>query len=188
MAGDGEMSRLGEIEIAAYDPAWPRVYAEEAARLVKLAEGAFSNIEHIGSTAVPGLRAKPVIDVMASTADLACIELIAPRLCEEGYREMSGTFSFRRFFRKPAEGEQPAFHLHVVADAAWPGKSERVFRDWLIANQETAEAYSRLKDALALRFARDREAYTDAKSAFIRAAVNTARQDLGLSPLADWDE
>jgi len=186
--GDARTNSLGEIQLAAYDRAWPRHYVEERARLTGLAGGVFSNIEHFGSTAVPGLRAKPTIDIMTSTRDLHSLEAITPGLRDEGYVEMSENFAFRRFFRKATSADRPSFHLHVVTDAAWPNKSERIFRDWLIAHPQTAEAYVRLKGALALRFADDREAYTEAKSEFIRAVVNEARRSLGLAPLTDWAE
>ncbi len=188
MPGDAKTNSLGEIQLAAYDPAWPRHYVEERARLTGLAGGVFSNIEHFGSTAVPGLRAKPTIDIMASIGDLRGLEPVTPRLRDAGYAEMSEAFAFRRFFRKDASKDRPSFHLHVVTDAAWPNKSERIFRDWLIAHPEAAEEYGRLKDALALRFADDREAYTEAKSEFIRGVVNSARRSLGLPPLTDWAE
>ena len=144
------------------------------------------NIEHFGSTAIPGLISRPTIDVMASVAVLTAVGDFATSL--QGYEEMSGNFSFRRFFRKPASAVAPSFHLHVVETAAWPNKSERLFRDWLLSHPPAVAEYAALKSELASRFTEDREAYTDAKSDFIRAIVNEARVSRSLPALTDWEE
>lgn len=182
------MKLTDRITIVDYDPAWPATYRAEAARLRLLAEGALTDIEHFGSTAVPGLRAKPVIDIMGAVADLRGIDGFVSHLCGDDYAEMSEDFSFRRFFWKAAAAGTPSFHLHLVEAGAWQYKSERLCRDWLISHPDVARNYEALKDALASRFADDREAYTEAKSAFICATVNEARSGIGLPPLTDWQE
>ena len=125
---------------------------------------------------------------MAATPSLKALDELVPVLAERGYRELSELFSFRRFFRKEANGGKPSYHLHVVHESAWQGKSDRLFRDWLVTHPVVAEEYGRLKDTLAERFANDREGYTNAKTDFIRGIVGQARQSLGLEPLTDWTE
>jgi len=174
------------ITLVPYDPAWPRL-AAEAARLLRASRGAIDQIEHFGSTAIPGLAAKPTIDIIASVPDLAALDPFAAWLQADGYDDMSANFSFRRFFRKPPSSG-PSFHLHLVTTDAWPTKSERLFRDWLLAHPAVAASYAALKAQLAIRFADDRDAYTEAKSDFIQSAVNDARHSRVLPPLTNWEE
>lgn len=176
------------VFLVEYDPAWPDIYRAEAARIRRIAGPVVEDIEHVGSTSIPGLRAKPTIDIMASAPALEAVEGLATWLREDGYEELSENFSFRRFFRKEASDATPSFHLHVVVAAAWPHKNERLFRDWLRSHPAAAAEYAALKSGLAGRFREDREAYTDAKSEFIRGVVTQARARQGLPPLTEWRE
>lgn len=176
------------IRLVAYDPAWPAIYLAEANRLRCAAGAAIDAIEHFGSTAIPGLVSKPTIDIMAVAPDLTAIGAFATWLRDDNYEEMSENFAFRRFFRKPASAAGPSFHLHLVEAAAWPDKSERLFRDWLLGHPSAAAEYAALKSDLARRFREDRAAYTVAKSVFIRAIVNQARIGRRLAPLTEWAE
>jgi GrpB-like predicted nucleotidyltransferase (UPF0157 family) len=175
------------IRLVPYDPVWPAVYVAEAARIRRVAP-VIENIEHFGSTAIPGLISKPTIDIMASVSGLTAAGDLATWLQEDGYEEMRGNFAFRRFFRKSASPVGPSFHLHLVEAAVWPDKSERLFRDWLLSHPPAVAEYAALKSHLASRFTEDREAYTDAKSDFIRAIVNQARASRRLPPLTVWEE
>lgn len=179
---------FGRVEIVPYDSHWPDAYRTEAADLCKMAGGLFVQIEHVGSTAIPDLSAKPTIDIMAATPSFKALDGLVSDLAERGYREFSEQLSFRRFFRKEASGGRPSYHLHVVPESAWQDRSERLFRDWLLTHPAAAEEYGRLKHTLAKRFGSDREGYTTAKSDFIRGIVGQARHSLGLEPLTDWTE
>ena len=176
------------ISLVPYDPAWPNIYEAEASHICGAAQGIVEHIEHFGSTSIPGLISKPTIDIMASVPDIAAIQDFATWLGDDGYEDMSENFSFRRFFRKSAAGAGLSFHLHLVNEAAWATKSERLFREWLVAHPAVAASYAALKTKLASSYAQDRMAYTDAKSAFISKIVNEARAIRGLEPLTDWRE
>jgi GrpB-like predicted nucleotidyltransferase (UPF0157 family) len=175
------------VRIVDYDPRWADLFRAELALLTHLRGAPFIDIEHIGSTAVPGLGAKPVIDIMASVNSLEDAERLAPALAGVGYRSLVTDFRKRRFFRKQIDGSAAA-HLHVIPVKAWPMQHERIFRDWLCENPGAAKAYAALKHDLALRHGEDRAAYTRAKSPFIQRLVNKARQARGLPPQTDWDE
>ena len=131
-------------------------------------------IEHIGSTAVPGLTAKPVIDIMAGVRDLessvdARVPLAALHYMYFPYRP-----DVMHWFCKPSPGRR-THHLHLVPvkSALW---TERlIFRDYLRSSSATAAEYAALKVALAVQHQFDREAYTDAKGAFVRAVLDRAR-------------
>lgn len=175
------------VLIVDHDPRWAARARAEIERLTWIGDGVLIDVEHIGSTAVPGLKAKPVLDLMAGVAALGDVDRLAPALAEAGYRPVPTDFQRRRFLRKRIDA-QTAAHLHLIPRSAWPTQHERVFRDWLIAHPEAARAYGELKAALALRHGGDRAGYTEAKTAFIQGQVNAAREALGLPPQTDWTE
>jgi GrpB-like predicted nucleotidyltransferase (UPF0157 family) len=156
------------IEIVPYDASWPGRYEEERRRLAGMLPGA--RIEHIGSTAVPGLAAKPTIDVMALVADL---DLPIPVLLERGRYEFPAEYNAglerRRWLCRPSAAVR-LFHLHLVDDAALLERHLR-FRDALRGDAALAREYESLKRSLAEQFRTDREGYSAAKSAFVRAAL-----------------
>lgn len=181
------MATQPAVQIVEYDPQWPALFVAERDTLRALPDNPLIEIEHFGSTAVPGLAAKPVVDIMASVARLDDVEAFTRHLLTVGYAWVDVGFRERHFFVKSAS-EGTGFHLHLIPADAWVEKSERLFRDWLIAHQRVAEAYALLKTDLAERFATDVRGYTKAKSEFISAVVNDARAARGLPPEIDlWD-
>ena len=165
------------LELSAYSPMWPAVYAIERDRLNAVFGADAVVIEHIGSTAVPGLGAKPIIDVMLGVPALAIVERKIPELVAQGYRyvpEFEKSIPERRFLVK-TEGHPGYFHLHAVIYASDFWKRHLAFRDALRADEALAADYWKLKRRLAARFPNDRAAYTDAKSDFIRAVIERTR-------------
>ena len=160
------------IEVAAYDERWPVRFAERRKRLAAALGMVAVRIEHVGSTAVPGLAAKPIIDIQVSVADTedeaayrSAIEStgLQLRLREPG----------RRYFRPPADRPRDV-HVHVCeAGSAWE-LEHLLFRDYLRAQPAARLAYAELKRDLAGRYPDDRLAYTDAKSAFTLDALDDA--------------
>lgn len=156
------------IAVAVYDDRWPALFVAEAQRLTPLLGGAA--VHHIGSTAVPGLAAKPVIDLMALVADLD--EPIDRLVAGGGYQYPAAyneTLHERRWLCRPSAAHR-THHLHLVADAAVLEDHLR-FRDRLRADAELRDDYAQLKRALAARHRDDRAAYTDAKTAFIERVI-----------------
>lgn len=182
----GDRAQLGGVRIAAPDARWAGLFDAERRRLTVL--GVFLELEHFGSTAVPGLAAKPVIDILACAPRLADLDAVEPALAALGYRRLDVGFQRRRFYRNDDVGGGAAANLHVVTADRWADKSERLFRDWLIAHPGAAREYADLKDSLARRHAEDMEAYTAAKTAFIQGIVNQARAAQGWPPQTDWSE
>ena len=164
-----------EAELTPYSPLWPAVFELERRRLLEIFNDAAA-VEHIGSTAVPGLGAKPVIDILLGAPDVAFIESRMPRLVAHGYRyvpEFERSMPQRRYFTR-TDGQPGNFHLHAVAlDSAF-FRSHLAFRDALRASPALAADYWKLKQRLAARFPNDRAAYTDGKSAFIREVLEKA--------------
>lgn len=157
--------RDASVELVDYDPEWQAMFEAERQRLAPLLEGV--KIHHFGSTAVPGFAAKPVIDMIALMPDLDAP--IASLVSEAGYqfpRAFNATLAHRRFLCYPSAAYR-THHLHLVDDQEELERRLR-FRDRLRADSVLAAEYMALKRALAARFPDDREAYTDAKSEFIR--------------------
>jgi putative glutamine amidotransferase len=173
-----------EYAIVDPDPSWPDRFAEEAARVeAVLPDGLVTRIDHVGSTAVPGLAAKPTIDIQVSLRTLVPRDAYVEPLVALGYRWVLDPWDeHHEFFSRDVEGRR-AFHVHVCsAGSAWE-RRHLVFRDRLRANPGEAEAYERLKRDLASRHPRDTFTYTDGKAAFIAGAVARADAD-GSSDLA----
>jgi len=167
-----------EIALAPYDPAWPALFEEEAANLRRKFPGLVKRIEHIGSTAVPGLAAKPVIDVLieVTTLDEARLRM-APALASEGYdyfwrTDVSPPYVF--LIKRDAQARR-THHLHVMeADSVlW---DRLYFRDYLRAFPEEARRYEALKRSLSETHPRDRAAYTEGKTAYVVAVMEKARR------------
>jgi GrpB-like predicted nucleotidyltransferase (UPF0157 family) len=160
----------GALLIQDYDDSWPELFSKLAVR-VKAALGSLVvAVEHVGSTSVPGLAAKPVIDldiILRSRADLReAIRLLARiGYDHEGDLGIAG----RDAFRSPP-GE-PRHHVYVLAAGANELRRHLAFRDALRADHDLRDRYAELKRSLAKRYCNDRQSYTEAKSAFITSIV-----------------
>jgi GrpB-like predicted nucleotidyltransferase (UPF0157 family) len=159
------------VELAPYDSAWPRKFEAERTRLVSLFPGVFCEIEHFGSTAIPGMSAKPIIDILGGVETLAGADALSARLCEVGYltsAEFNASLSDRKWFMRWADGRR-THHLHVVVYDGEVWHERLAFRDRLRADPDVAARYESLKLSLATRHRDDREAYTVAKAEFVRS-------------------
>jgi GrpB-like predicted nucleotidyltransferase (UPF0157 family) len=168
------------VVIVEYDPRWPGLYEEERDRILAVAGDWIVAIEHVGSTAVPGLGGKSIIDIMPAVRHLADAEQCIQPLESIGYEyvpEYNEILPERRYFHK-GPPEARTFHLHMVERTSEFWERHLLFRDFLRAHPDEAREYFRLKKELAARFGRDREGYTEAKTAFIEGIVARAR--LGL--------
>jgi GrpB-like predicted nucleotidyltransferase (UPF0157 family) len=168
-AAHRDLARVGlrdaMVEVVEYDPGWPAAYAAERERLAPLL-GEEVELHHFGSTAVPGLAAKPVIDMIALVEDFGAP--IAALVQRGGYQyppAFNATLTHRRFLCYPTAAHR-THHLHLVDE---PRELERRlrFRDLLRADPALAGEYVALKRVLAERYREDREAYTEAKGEFI---------------------
>jgi GrpB-like predicted nucleotidyltransferase (UPF0157 family) len=162
------------ILIADYDDAWPRTFASLRDRAWPLVAHLADSIEHVGSTSVPGLAAKPIIDldIVVSSAD-ALAETIR-QLATLGYRHIGDLgVTGREAFDAP--GGDPPHHLYVCVRGATELRNHLRFRNYLRASPETASAYAALKRRLAAEYGGDRNGYSLAKTEFIRACLAAAK-------------
>lgn len=165
-----------EVKLHPYNPLWLRAFEVERERLQSLVPGAFIAVEHIGSTAVVGMPAKPVVDLMASVESMTAAESIAARICASGYTtsaDFNAAHLDRKWFMRSANGHR-THHLHVVEHNSKLWHDHIRFRDALRAQPALANSYSALKHKLAEKHATDREAYTEAKAEFVCLALRDA--------------
>jgi GrpB-like predicted nucleotidyltransferase (UPF0157 family) len=187
-----KVTRVGrdEIHITPYDPRWPELFRQERDHLrACLPAELLGRIEHFGSTSVPGLAAKPVVDLLIEVTDLeAAQSRIAPILEAQGYDYFwRPTFSpddglpwYAWFIKRDANGAR-THHLHMI-EPDFPHWGRLHFRDYLIAHTDVAQEYERVKVDLATKHPNDREAYTIGKSDFIARVMPDALREAGLDP------
>jgi GrpB-like predicted nucleotidyltransferase (UPF0157 family) len=173
------------VEVVAYDPRWPAIYEAERA-LILAATSAFVDFEHIGSTAIPKQRAKPIIDMMAAVESLKGLDDLLESLTILEYHVFDMDMKNRLFLRK--EKDRQVFHLHIVEASTWAERKERWMRDYLLAHPEAVEAYGELKDDLATEYKDDSLKYTEAKTAFIQDIADKIQDARGLPHINVWED
>ena len=167
---------MTELVVAPADPAWPARFDEEAARLAALLpDDLVTRIDHVGSTAVPGLDAKPIIDVQVSVRTMTPVEAYVGPLTAGGYRHVLDPWSDdHEFFSRDGDDGNRAVNLHVCADGSDWERKHLAFRDHLRAHPEDAAAYADLKRDLAAHHGVDRAGYTEDKTDFVERVTSIA--------------
>ena len=168
--------RRGAVAVRDYDPRWPAEYEREAALLMAVLDGVVAELEHVGSTSVPGLAAKPVIDIAVAFTDRAKLEEGRRRLVAAGYDDR-GDFGDRGgviVAKGPMSNRTHVLHLVEATDDQW--WRYLVFRDALRADEALRERYATLKKRLADEYWRDRQTYLDGKQPFIDQVVAERRR------------
>ena len=167
----------GPIILAEYDGEWPAEFAREATAIRAALVDLEIELHHIGSTAVGGLSAKPVIDILLIVSSLAVLDTSADRLVRLGY-EGRGEFGVpgRRFFQKTRDDGVRTHQIHAYAAGDGAIRRHLDFRDFLKTHQIVADAYGRLKAELAERHGHDVEAYAEGKTTFVREVERIAAE------------
>lgn len=164
------------FELAEYNPEWPRLYEQEAAAIEAALGEEVIEIRHIGSTSVPGLRAKPIIDILVAVESFAPVASYSARLSSLGYtHQPMDTDDERLFFWK---GIPRTHHLHIVEYATWEHQRHIIFSEYLRTHPEVARLYVQVKQELAVAFKHNRPAYTRGKTAFIKAIMDRALAEI----------
>ena len=166
------------LEIRAYDPRWPAAFEAERERLARGLGEQARRIDHHGSTAIPGMAAKPIIDIQISVDTLQPLPSYAAPLAALGYRHRpSADDAVCPFFHRPHEWPH-THHVHVVAAGGLEERRTLAFRDYLREHPDVAREYAALKKRLAqgtdASDADAREAYARAKTAFVEAVLHDA--------------
>ena len=178
------MSTADPIEVVPYDPDWAARFETLGAFLRRGLGDVALRIDHIGSTAVVGLAAKPVVDVQISVASLEPAASFRAPLESLGLRfRLDNPDRTKRYFREPLDTART--HIHVRKAGSWSEQFALLFRDYVRVHPDDAARYAALKRELAARHRDDREAYTDAKTPLIWEIISRASQwsqDVGWVP------
>jgi len=170
-----EKEKMDIIEIVDYDADWPGKYVAERDLLARALPGSVKDIQHVGSTAVPGLGAKPVIDILVAIEDMREAQSIRQVLSSLGYNNIAHDEDAERlFFYK---GMPRTHHVHVVKFRSWTYWKHILFRDHLMDHPLITEEYDCLKRVLAKRYREDRTSYLQAKSSFVEMVLERAVKD-----------
>jgi GrpB-like predicted nucleotidyltransferase (UPF0157 family) len=167
--GDEDGGVHEPVEVVPYDAGWPAAFETERSLILKAFAGNAVEVHHIGSTAVPGLASKPIVDIMIAADSIDDRTAFEEVLSPLGYVNVPHDDDSRRlFFRK---GIPRTHHAHVVRRNSWTYWKHLMFRDELISSPQLREEYERLKVRLAAEFRDDREGYTNAKAEFVERSV-----------------
>ena len=168
MAGKREIGLpRGTVKLVAHHPKWAKYFSQEKQLLFRMLGGKVLDIRHIGSTSIPGMPAKPILDILAAVKTLADVVAFTPHLNKIGYEDKGdGGVLGRRFFVK-GDATNRTHHLNVCEMNSFFWRSHLAFCDYLQRHPEIARKYSALKRGLADRFPNDRGAYTAGKEEFV---------------------
>lgn len=162
------------ITVVNYDPEWPSKYVRERDYITEILKDNCISIYHIGSTSVPGLAAKPIIDIMAVVRSLEEVDTVADKFAEIGY-EYPGEFGIkgRRYLRKG--GDERTHQIHIFQADDWNNIGRHLaFRDYMRTHEKERDEYAKIKKNLAQEFHYDIDGYCDGKENFVREAEKRA--------------
>lgn len=171
-----ELWQLFPIELTPHQPQWKDWAKEEISRISELLSEYSPVVNHIGSTAIPGIQAKPIIDILVEINPDTDWQRIAEAMEAAGYICMSVSetrMSFNKGYT-PAGYADKVFHIHIHAVG---DNDEICFRDYLLTHPKTAKEYEALKLSLLLQYRNDRDGYTEAKSDFVRNIIRLAKSE-----------
>jgi GrpB-like predicted nucleotidyltransferase (UPF0157 family) len=167
--------KRGTVKLVPHHPEWDALFRVEKAKLLEALGDLIVDIQHVGSTAIPTISAKPMIDIaiLVKSIEEACNEV--GKIEALGYQKKQENKPERMFFTKGPE-EMRIVYLHIGDTKSDCIQDMIAFRDYLIENPEQAKKYTELKSALAEKFADDRERYTAAKEKFVRDVLKKANK------------
>ncbi len=168
------------VIIVDYDPAWPARFEEVRRQLARALGDVALRIEHVGSTSVPGLAAKPILDIDVVIESAQQLAVAVARLAALGYEHQGDRGVVGREAFRPREATSPRtwppHHLYVCARDSSELRRHLAFRDWLRGHVEDRRRYAALKRELARRYRDDRDAYSEAKSDFVEGVSAKASE------------
>jgi len=170
-ASKTDKRRLG---VVSYNPNWKDMYKEESEKIKNVLSNIIIDIHHIGSTAIPGIKAKPVIDILVEAKDIEGVDQYNHKMKEFGYEAM-GEYGIpkRRFFRRG--GNKRTHHVHIFQVGNEEIERHINFKEYLISHPDKGQEYSKLKEKLVNKYTYDVENYTNGKSDFIKEIDKKAK-------------
>ena len=169
--------KRGTVRLLPYDPDWPMYFQAEKDMLRNALGASVLEIRHIGSTAIPGMPAKPIIDILAAVKNLADVSDFIDPLIRLGYQDKGdGSVAGRRFFVKGTEAAR-THHLNFYEMNSPGWTTHIIFCEYLKSHVKVARQYAELKEKLARMFPTDRASYTDGKEGFVAAVAEKSARE-----------
>ena len=163
------------VEVIDYQPSWQDLYKQEAIKLEQVLLEDLIGIHHIGSTSVPGLAAKPIIDLLIVLKRVEAVDKKTAAIEKLGYEAHGENgIAGRRYFQKG--GDARTHHVHIFSEGHTAIKKHLVFRDYLQQHPDAMQAYGQLKKKLAQAYVRDIAAYMDGKANWINVTIRRAEE------------
>ena len=160
-----------KVKLSEYSPAWEKLYKKEEKLLIPIVEKYGLGIEHIGSTAIPGSKAKPIIDMVIGVKSLKDGEKLIKPLKKLGYKCRHDASIEKRYFFTKGNKTQTSYHLHIVRFNSSLWKNQLLFRDYLRKHKDVVKKYNELKEELAEKYKDDRKKYVAGKDKFIKSVI-----------------
>jgi GrpB-like predicted nucleotidyltransferase (UPF0157 family) len=166
----------GMVALFSYNIAWKRLFEEERAILQASLGDHILDIQHVGSTSIPGMVAKPILDIAIAVTDFEDAKVCIDPIEGLGY-QYKGEFGIprRHYFVK---GDPRTHHIHMVEITSQGWENQLLFRDYLTGHPQSAQEYANLKIEMAQQFPKDRESYLGAKAPFIQHILQLARSEM----------
>lgn len=166
-----------KVDLYEYRSEWKTDYLQEEERLKEIFEGYYVDIQHVGSTSIPGMCAKPIIDIVVGLIRLGDGERFIATMEKFGYHYKGHTGISNRYFFSKGRVDYRTHHIHLVQykDENW--MNQIVFRDYLKNHPKSVEEYTRIKCDLQVKYMNDREMYTNLKSRFIREIIEIGKSE-----------
>lgn len=163
-----------KVEVVPYHGDWPAMFSSEADNLRRILGNEVLSIHHFGSTSIPGVSAKPIIDILVIVRNIEVIDGFNPQLAVIGYHAV-GEYGIpgRRFFYKGSDDSR-SHHLHIYQSGNPHILRHLIFRDYMRTHPAPAHDYARLKESLARQFPEDMEQYIAGKNAFVKEQEKNA--------------
>jgi len=174
---------MQKVEVVPHNPEWRSLFQQEADAITLPLGANFAAIHHIGSTSIPGIFAKPIIDILIEVENIQQVDEQVTAMENLGYAAM-GEFGIpgRRYFRKDNTEGDRTHHVHIFQVGSPEIGRHLAFRDYLIAHPQEAQVYSELKQQLAKAYPHDIEAYMDGKDAWIKVIDRRIAISNNISP------
>ena len=168
---------MRKVEVVPYNPKWREMFKVESKRITEVLGENIVNLHHIGSTAIPNIYAKPIIDLLIEVKYIAKVDDFDSQMESLGY-EVMGEFGIvgRRYFRKHNHEGVRTHHIHIFEFGSKQIERHLAFRNYMIVHPEEAQKYSKLKCELAKKYPTNIEQYMDGKDSFIQAIDKKAGQ------------
>ncbi|MBU1038637.1 GrpB family protein [Patescibacteria group bacterium] len=170
--------KRGTVKLVKYDPKWRQNFRMESKKIQKIFGGDVIEAQHVGSTAIPGILAKPIIDIAIVVPSLCRVRHYVKKLKGIGYKiKKDDTRKERLFFTKGPE-RQRTYYLHIGEIGSSYVKNMVLFRDYLCNNEDMAKKYSALKENLAIKYQNNREIYSKKKEKMIKETIKRSNKSL----------